>query len=249
MKSILGIIPARYASTRLPGKPLAMIGNKTMIRRVYEQAAQSAMLETVCVATDDERIYEEVQRFGGLCMMTSPQHKNGTERCFEALFLQQEQGKNYGHIINIQGDEPFIHPGQIDELCRVMLHTEAPVGTLIKKIKTTEELLNPNIVKVVTETNGKALYFSRSPIPFVRDTEQGDWVKTTAFYRHIGLYAFQVSAVEAIRKLGTTTLETAESLEQLRWLENGLVIQTGITGFDSFAIDSPEDLEQANSMV
>jgi 3-deoxy-manno-octulosonate cytidylyltransferase (CMP-KDO synthetase) len=237
---ITGIIPARYASTRFPGKPLVDIEGKTMIRRVYEQALKAKTLSDVIVATDDERIFKEIERFGGKVMMTSQTHQNGTERCAEvAAKLDADV------IINIQGDEPFIQPEQIDLLANVFkVKLEAPsIATLIKEHPFhvfDETLTNPARVKVVVNNNLEALYFSRATIPFLRDSSKA---LSTTFYKHIGIYGFRKEVLLQLVKLPPSHLELAESLEQLRWLENGYKIQCAITDMESASVDVPEDLE------
>jgi len=239
--NILGIIPARYASTRFPAKPLADLGGKSMIRRVYEQAEKSTSLTKVIVATDHEEIFNHVSGFGGAVCMTSPQHASGTDRCYEVLM--KEHG-SFDYVINIQGDEPFIAPGQIDLLAS-MLDGTAELATLIKKIDSVEQLFNPNLVKVVVNKNNEALYFSRSPIPYFRNLAQVEWVTKHTYYKHIGLYAYKNTALEKITRLEVSALEKAESLEQLRWLENGLSIRVKETQLETIGIDTPEDLKIA----
>ena len=247
----LGIIPSRYASTRFPGKPLALIGGKTMINRVYEQARKSEMLSKVVVATDDERIRLHVLEFGGEVIMTSEEHKTGTDRCLEALHSLNKTETNikYDVVLNIQGDEPFIDPLQIDMLCNCFNNNDTQIATLLKKINSTDELLDHNIVKVVTDKNRKALYFSRSVIPFFRGKELKEWLSSFEYFKHIGIYAYTLNSLETVTKLEQSPLEKAESLEQLRWIENGLNIQTEITDFESHAIDTPEDLLKINQQL
>jgi len=238
---ILGIIPARYASTRFEGKPLAKINGKTMICRVVERASQSSMLSDVIVATDDNRIAEEVVKNGFHVMMTSDKHPNGTSRCAEVAI----QNPGYNAVINIQGDEPFIDPEQIDSLARVITQSKADIATLIKVIKTNDELFAPNVVKAVIDNQGNALYFSRQAIPFLRGIEQDKWLDNHTFYKHIGIYAYRTDVLNKIVNMPQTPLEKAESLEQLRWLENGLTIATAVTAHESIAIDTPDDLVRA----
>ncbi|MFC5269881.1 3-deoxy-manno-octulosonate cytidylyltransferase [Adhaeribacter terreus] len=239
--SILGIIPARYASTRFPGKPLVEIGGKSMIQRVYEQA-QKARLQKVLVATDDVRILEHVQSFGGNVVMTSEKHESGTDRCFEAYRKNDEE---FQFVINIQGDEPFIQPEQINLLADLLQDNSVQLATLIKKIHTTEELQNPNLPKVVTDIYGQALLFSRQTIPFLRNVPPHDWLLHHTFYKHIGIYGYRTDILEQITQLPIGKLEKAESLEQLRWLENGFKIRTAVTEIENLGIDTPEDLEKA----
>tara|TARA_B110000046_G_C12985697_1_gene395510 strand:- start:526 stop:1272 length:747 start_codon:yes stop_codon:yes gene_type:complete len=235
---VLGIIPSRYESTRFPGKSLVDIMGKTMIQRVYEQAKKSKKLDDLVVATDDQRIFAEVKRFGGSVVMTAKHHKNGTERCLEVA-----QSLNPQFVVNIQGDEPFIHPDQIDSLCTV-ISVDTDLVTLIKRIKDPEDLENSNLVKVVTSLDDHALYFSRSPIPFDRSLIKAPTLPMNKiFWKHIGIYAYRTEVLSQIVKLKESALEKMESLEQLRWLENGYKIKTAETHFESMGIDTPEDLD------
>lgn len=239
--SILGVIPARFASTRFPGKPLTVINGKTMIRRVYEQASSSEKLQKVVVATDDERIFNEVKSFGGEVVMTSDQHRSGTDRCAETV------GKVAGAwdaVINIQGDEPFIQPQQIDLLAALFSDAEVQIGTLVKKLSDPADLDNPNTMKVVLDSKNNGMYFSRSAIPFVRGAEKTEWLKHHFFYKHIGIYGYRTSTLLELTKLAPGKLEIAESLEQLRWLENGYSIRTAFTELETISIDVPEDLQK-----
>jgi len=239
-----GIIPARYASTRFPGKPLAMIGTKPMIRLVYEKAASA--LPSVYVATDDLRISDAVKEFGGNVVMTSPEHRSGTDRCAEAATkIFDESRINPGVIINIQGDEPFIRPEQIHLLTECFEEESVNIATLIRKVDRDEDLFNPNHPKVVVSLVRDALYFSRSVIPFVRDAEKEKWTEKHVYYKHIGIYAYRYESLMKITALGQSTLETAESLEQNRWIENGYRIRTAVTPWESIGIDTPDDLEKA----
>lgn len=244
MKFIV-IIPARFQSTRFPGKPLALINNKPMIQWVYENA-QKAVSE-VWVATDDERIFDTVLKFGGKAVETLSTHQSGTDRCAEAA---RKIGKktDFDVIINVQGDEPFIQPAQI-ELLKLCFNTDADIATLVKKIENTEELFNPNRPKVVTDKQQNALYFSRSTIPFIRGTENENWLSKHTFWAHIGMYAYKSDVLQKISKLEQGILEKAESLEQLRWLENGFKIKTAVTEHQSIGIDTPEDLTQALQLL
>jgi 3-deoxy-manno-octulosonate cytidylyltransferase (CMP-KDO synthetase) len=238
---ILGIIPARYASTRFPGKPLVYIQGMSMIQRVYTQATQAALLDQVVVATDDDRIYDHVKSFGGEVWMTRADHPSGTDRCAEVA----THFPAYTHVVNIQGDEPFILPQQIDLLAHTLLQSQQiPIATLAKKIENPEQIHNPNIVKVVFNTLGDAIYFSRHPIPYLRGKDQKTWLEHHNYYKHIGLYGFKREALLAIAQLSPTPLEIAESLEQLRWLENGYAIKVGITEWETRGIDVPEDLNE-----
>lgn len=233
---MLGIIPARYASTRFPGKPLALIGGISMIERVYRQAEKSELLSEVLVATDDQKIFDHVVSFGGNVMMTSPDHQSGTDRCAEVI----SRKTNSDIVINIQGDEPFIYPQQIDQLVQVFAESETQIATLIKKIGSKEELANPNIPKVVIQKNRNALYFSRSVIPFSKANQLNDLI----FYKHIGIYGYRTEILIKLSVLKQSPLEIAESLEQLRWLENGYEIKTALTEFENYAVDSPEDVQK-----
>jgi 3-deoxy-manno-octulosonate cytidylyltransferase (CMP-KDO synthetase) len=241
----IGIIPARFASTRFPGKPLAVIAGKTMIQRVYEQAKKAPCLNDVAVATDDRRIFDHVTGFGGKALMTSPLHRSGTDRCQEAVKILQESGgldPGSGIVINIQGDEPFLDPAQIERVTALFDRPEVNIATLVCRISSNEDLDNPNIVKVVFNANRKVLLFTRSVIPCQRQVPFGNWLDHHPYYKHIGLYGFRLAALQQITALKASPLEMAESLEQLRWLENGWDIYIDITSKDSVAIDSPEDL-------
>lgn len=238
----LGVIPARYASTRFPAKPLADIGGKSMIHRVYEQVKKSKKISEAVVATDHPAIFNHVQNFGGNVCMTKESHASGTDRCFEALILQP---KKFKYVINIQGDEPFIKPEQIDLLAG-LLDGETEIATLVKKIEDPEQLFNPNVVKAVLSKDNNALYFSRSPIPHIRHAQENDWLKNSLFYKHIGMYAYRADILERLTRLPISTLEKAESLEQLRWIENGFTISVAETQIETIGIDTPEDLEKAN---
>lgn len=239
---ILGIIPARYASSRFPGKPLVVINGKTMIQRVYEQALKCRELDQVIVATDHETIRHHVEGFGGEVMMTSANHRSGTERCAEVITQLTEKGWQFDTVVNIQGDEPFIDPLQISQLISCFNHPETDIATLILKIDTPALLSDPNIVKVVTDAKGKALYFSRSAIPFTRGQEMSAWPAATGYYKHIGIYGYRAILLPEIVALPVSPPETAESLEQLRWLWHGYRIQTQVTTIESIAIDDPADL-------
>ncbi len=235
--SVIAIIPARYQSSRFPGKPLVMIKGKSMVQRVWEKASLSKSIAKVIVATDDERIFNHVKSFGGEVMMTSPKHRNGTERIAEVM---RKQSQKFDYVLNIQGDEPFVKWQQIEMLCKIIEREEFQIASLAKQIDITKELDSPNVVKVVMSKQQKALYFSRYAIPFNRS---GD--AQIAYYKHIGMYAFEASALQKLIALEMTPLEQAESLEQLRWLEAGFSIGMGISEFDSVGIDTPEDLEHA----
>ena len=240
---ILGIIPARYASTRFPGKPLAMIKGKTMIRRVYEQALQSK-LDAVVVATDDVRIADEVMSFGGRYVMTDPNHRSGTDRCREALDLVEEK---FDAVVNIQGDEPFINPLQINMLCDLIKENGTCLASLAKRIDSADELFSPNTVKVVMNAEGNALYFSRNPMPFMRNVDHDNWMTKGIFYKHIGIYAYKAETLRQVAAMPASRLEISDSLEQLRWLENGLSIRMGITEAENVSIDVPADIAKAEA--
>jgi 3-deoxy-manno-octulosonate cytidylyltransferase (CMP-KDO synthetase) len=237
---VIGIIPARYASTRFPAKPLVDIAGKTMIQRVYEQA-KKCDLDHVVVATDDERIASVVRSFGGEVIMTETKHQSGTDRCAEVSL----ELPDYEVVINIQGDEPFIDPAQISLVKSCFTDKTIQLATLIKKISNEEELFNSNIPKVVINSNNQAIYFSRHPIPYIRNAQkQENWATMHQFYKHIGIYGYTRETLLEITKLAPSSLELAESLEQLRWLENGYQIQTKVTGLETIAIDTPEDLQK-----
>jgi 3-deoxy-manno-octulosonate cytidylyltransferase (CMP-KDO synthetase) len=221
-----------------------MIGGKIMVRRVYEQASRS--VDIVFVATDDIRIYDEVLKFGGRAIMTSPEHQSGTDRCAEAVDKITEQtGKKIDIVINIQGDEPFIKPEQIDLLKSCFADSKVEIATLLRKTESGEDIFNPNQPKVVLDSKGNAIYFSRAAIPFIRDFDISDWSKKHVFYKHIGMYAYRSDVLKKITKLPASPLEKAESLEQNRWLENGFRIRTAVTKWESISIDTPDDLERA----
>ncbi len=239
---IIGIIPARYSSTRFPGKPLVVIEGKTMVQRVYEQAKKCPLLDTVFVATDNQAIFNHVATFGGQVMMTGAHHKSGTERCQEVVSMLANEGVSFDAVINIQGDEPFIDPGQIEQLASCFIHGNAEIATLIRRISDNAVLIDPNVVKVVVGVNGNALYFSRSAIPFTQGETQQDWLSKTTYYQHIGIYGYSNQALAQIVALTPAALETAESLEQLRWLENGFTISTKLTDYESIGVDTPSDL-------
>lgn len=237
---ILGIIPARYNSTRFPGKPLANINGKSMIQRVYEQCTLSKHLTKVLVATDDDRIANHIRDFGGMISMTSPQHQSGTDRCNE--IIRNLTDEKWDAVINIQGDEPYIHPDQIDLLCSMFEDDQTQIATLVKKITSPDELFNHNNVKVILNKRSEAIYFSRSPIPYNRNFPEQEWLKYSTYYKHIGIYGYRSHTLNEIAALPKTNLEITESLEQLRWIENGYMIKAGITSLESIAIDTPEDI-------
>ncbi len=238
----IGIIPARYASTRFPGKPLAILDGKPIIQHVYENAAQA--LDGVWIATDDERIAQAVELFGGNYVMTRNDHQSGTDRCAEAA-AQLSASVSFDVVINIQGDEPFVRAEQIETLKACFEDPKTEIATLVKKIEKAEVLFNPNRPKVVLDTEQNALLFSREAIPHIRGVEKDAWLAKHTFYGHLGMYAYRREVLQQITQLKPSVLELAESLEQLRWLENGFVIKVGQTTFESIGIDTPEDLEAA----
>lgn len=243
----VGVIPARYASTRFPAKPLALLGGKQVIQHVYEQA--SKVLEEVYVATDDQRIADAVESFGGKVVMTSTAHKSGTDRCREAI---EKINGEFDVIINIQGDEPFVQPSQLKTLISCFDDPETQIATLVKPFRensTWKELQNPNTPKVVLDHNDFALYFSRSVIPFMRGEDEKSWMERHTYYKHIGLYAYRLGILKEITALPQSSLELAESLEQLRWLENGYKIKVGTTHIETIGIDTPEDLQKAEMFL
>ena len=246
--SFIAIIPARYASTRFPAKPLAILAGKTVIQRVYEQVKD--LVDMAVVATDHQLIADEVMRFGGKVVMTSPDHKSGTDRCNEAF---SKVGKPFDVIINVQGDEPFIQPSQIQTIKDCFDDPSVDIATLVKPFDNAdgfEAVQNPNSPKVVLGNNNEALYFSRSVIPFVRGKEMGtEWMENHTFYKHIGIYAYRAQVLKQITALPQSSLEIAESLEQLRWLQNGFKIKVGITNVETVGIDTPEDLDKAERYI
>lgn len=241
------LIPARYASTRFPAKPLALLGGKPVIQRVYEQVAK--VVSSVAVATDDERIAEAVESFGGRAIMTSPDHQSGTDRCWEAY---QKVGEEYDVVINVQGDEPFIAESQLRAIMECFEDEKTDIATLVKPFSEAdgiEALENPNSPKVVLDKESRAIYFSRSVIPYLRGVEREDWLKQHTFYKHIGMYAFRSEVLREITSLPQSPLELVEKLEQLRWLENGYKIGVGISDVETVGIDTPEDLERAEEFL
>ena len=243
----IGVIPARYASTRFPGKPLAMLGGKSVIQRVYEQV--SSVLDSAYVATDDERILQAVEAFGGKAVMTSPDHKSGTDRIEEAV---RKIGGSFDVVINIQGDEPFIQRSQLEEIIRCFDDDETQIATLGKpfdKAQGFAAVENPNSPKIVVDNRGYALYFSRSVIPFIRGKETAEWMDHYPFLKHLGIYAYRTEVLHEITRLPQSSLELAESLEQLRWLQNGYRIKVGLTDVETVGIDTPEDLERAEAFL
>lgn len=243
----IGIIPARYSSSRFPGKPLADMAGKPMIQRVYEQVKLA--LDEVWVATDDTRILEAVEAFGGNAVMTSASHKSGTDRCKEAY---QKINKDFDVVINIQGDEPFIQPEQINTIKDCFDTPNIELATLVKPFKkedSFEALFNNNSPKVVINKNNEAIYFSRSIIPYIRDVHHTEWLDKHTFYKHIGMYAYRVDILNKITELPQSSLELAESLEQLRWIENGYRIKVGYTNVETIGIDTPDDMEKALKLL
>lgn len=243
----IAIIPARYASTRFPAKPLAMLGGKRVIERVYEQVA--GVLDDAVVATDDERIFDAVQAFGGKVEMTSTEHRSGTDRCWEAYC---KQGGEFDVVVNVQGDEPFIQPSQLLALKSCFDNESIDIATLVKPFAESdglEALENPNSPKVVLDNEGRAVYFSRSVIPYLRGVERERWLAEHTFYKHIGIYGFRTDVLRTVTALPQSTLEKAESLEQLRWLENGYKIGVGISNVETIGIDTPEDLARAEEWL
>ena len=240
----IAIIPARYASTRFPGKPLAVLGGKTVIQRVYEQV--SGVLDEVYVATDDERILQCVEQFGGRAVMTRVDHKSGTDRIEEAV---EKTGTDADVVINVQGDEPFIQPSQVETLMHLFDEPSTQIGTLGKPFDSLEAVENPNSPKIVTDVRGFALYFSRSVIPYIRGVDSDDWFGQFPFLKHLGIYAYRREVLAEVTRLPQSSLEKAESLEQLRWLQNGYRIRVGLTDVETVGIDTPEDLQRAEQFL
>ena len=244
---VIAIIPARYASTRFPAKPLAILGGKMVVERVYEQVKKA--IDKVVVATDDERIYDAVMSFGGEVVMTSSEHRSGTDRCAEAY---EKLGYEADIILNIQGDEPFIAPEQIETLVKCFDSEKIDIATLVKPFSAEDgidALENPNSPKVVINEAQEAIYFSRSVVPYLRGMERSEWLKNHTFYKHIGIYAFRAETLKRVTTLPQSPLEKAESLEQLRWLESGYKIGVGVTNIETVGIDTPEDLERAEQFL
>ncbi|MBQ2460172.1 MAG: 3-deoxy-manno-octulosonate cytidylyltransferase [Bacteroidaceae bacterium] len=239
----IALIPARYASTRFPAKPLALLRGKPVIQWVWETAARC--MDDAVVCTDDERIMQAVERFGGRAVMTSTSHRSGTDRCYEAY---QKVGQGADVVVNIQGDEPFIHPTQLQTIRACFENADTQIATLVKPFRPEdglEALRNPNSPKVVVDNQMRALYFSRSVVPYVRGAEPDEWLSRHTFYKHIGLYAYRADVLRQITSLPQSSLEVAESLEQLRWLQNGFTIRVGITDVETIGIDTPDDLMRA----
>lgn len=242
---ILGVIPARYGSSRFPGKPLIDIKGKSMIQRVYEQAKKSHKLKEMLVATDDKRVFDHVMAFGGNVVMTAVNHPSGTDRCYEAL---KKAGKEFKYVINIQGDEPFIDPSQIDLLAK-LCDGKTELATLMIPVDSHDVLFDPGEVKITMNNQSEALYFSREVIPHIKGVDKKLWHKNFQYYRHVGMYAYRVDILKEITKLVPSELEKAESLEQLRWLENGYKIKLAITDFDSHCIDTPADVDKVLKLM
>ena len=240
----IGIIPARYSSSRFPGKPLALLGGKPVIEHVYRQV--SSVMEDVFVATDDQRIYDAVEAFGGKAIMTRSDHKSGTDRICEAL---EKVGGSFDVVINIQGDEPFIQKSQLETVMQCFDDPRTQIATLGKPFESMEAVENPNSPKIVLDNDGYALYFSRSVIPFVRGKEHEEWLSHFPYLKHIGLYAYRTEVLREVSKIPQSTLELAESLEQLRWLQNGYKIKVGLTDVETIGIDTPEDLQRAEEKM
>jgi|SRR5665213_979538 len=236
----LGIIPARYASSRFPGKPLVDIDGKSMIQRVYERAEKCGNLSEVIIATDDKRIFDHVVGFHGMVVITSADHQSGTDRCAEVALQHPE----YDVIINIQGDEPYIEPEQISQLAGCFKDSNTQIATLVKKVQNELELFNPNSPKVILNNRSEAIYFSRSPLPCIRGQEEKNWLQHYTYFKHIGIYGYRADILQQVTKLPVSALEKAESLEQLRWIENGYRIKVAETEFETFAVDTPGDLEK-----
>ena len=245
---ILGVIPARYASSRFPGKPLAKISGKPMIQWVYERTSQ--VFSDVYVATDDVRIEQAVKAFGGRVVMTSTEHQSGTDRIAEALnTVEKETNTKFDIVINIQGDEPFIQPEQLKKVASCFAEPSVQIATLVKQFSSSEDIFNPNSPKVILNAKDEAIYFSRSAIPFIRGKEKSEWQNSNVFYKHIGLYAYRSTVLTEITKLAQSPLELAESLEQLRWIENGYKIKVEKTDMETLAVDTPEDLERVKEFA
>lgn len=236
---VLGIIPSRYGSSRFPGKPLIDLMGKSMIQRVYEQAKKCETFTDVVVATDDQRIYDHVSDFGGLVMMTNTDHSSGTERCGEVI----EKYNDYDIVVNIQGDEPLIRPEQLTDLVAVFKSETVEIGTIVKAMSNEADIRNPNRIKVVLDKAKNGIYFSRSPIPHIANTQHSNWLDKTTFYKHIGIYAWRTKTLKELLNLEATSLEKLESLEQLRWIFNGYSIRTVETTIETPNIDVPEDVE------
>ena len=246
---VLVVIPARHASTRFPGKPLALLAGKPIVQWVWERTSTIEGITAAVVATDDERIVRCVEGFGGNAMMTSSSHRSGTDRCAEVMETLREKGEEFDIVINMQGDEPFVQPNQIENLISCFNQEETQIATLRTPIRSEEELFSPNNVKVVCSIDGKALYFSRYPLPYMRGVEYCEWHRRHKYYKHVGIYAFRSETLRTLAKLPYGELEQCESLEQLRWLEQGFTIQLGMSDASNIGIDTPEDLREAEKQI
>lgn len=248
---VLAVIPARYASTRFPGKPLAMLGGRSIIERVWQRVNRADGIDAAVVATDDERICDHMEQTAGegSVMMTSDQHRSGTDRCGEVVSRMEKQGDHYDIVINVQGDEPFVEPSQLEALIACFDDPSVQIATLATPVTSTDELLSPNNVKVVCADNGKALYFSRQPIPYRRGVEQERWLDEGRYLKHVGIYAFRSEALHEVCRLESGALEEAEKLEQLRWLAAGYTIHVALTDHANIGIDTPGDLAAAEDYL
>ncbi|GJM29928.1 MAG: 3-deoxy-manno-octulosonate cytidylyltransferase [Cyclobacteriaceae bacterium] len=238
--NVIGIIPVRFKSTRFPGKPMVDINGKSMVQRVYEQASKASGLDKVLIATDEDLIYRHIQEFGGNVCMTRTDHPSGTDRCKEAL---EQEAQEYNFVVNIQGDEPFIDPRQIDELING-LDSDVQIATQAKVIEQSNQIFDPNCVKVIIDPSGNAIYFSRTAVPHLRNHPQHLWTRHFKYHQHIGIYAYRSDILQQITHLPVSPLEQAEGLEQLRWIENSYNIRVMITTYQAHGIDTPEDLEK-----
>lgn len=246
----IGIIPARYNSTRFPGKPLHLIQGVSMIERVYRRAKQANLVSYLVVATDDERIFEHVRQFGGEAIMSSPNHQSGTDRCREVLDIAEKQfERSFDIAVNIQGDEPLIDAQNINVLVDTFSNPNIEISTLKRQIFDKKELFSPNVVKVITDIYNKAIYFSRNPLPFVANMSEDEWLMQHDFYKHIGIYAYRTEILRKITNLATSNLENCEKLEQLRWIENGFSIYAFVTNSDVYSVDVPEDVEKIERLI
>ncbi len=242
---VLAVIPARYESTRFPGKPLVMLGGKPLIQWVWDGVRSMSGLDDVVVATDDERIATAVRGFGGRAMMTSSNHRSGTDRCCEVVSTLKAQDREYDVVLNVQGDEPFVNQEQLYKLINCFVQESVQIATLKTRIRSTEELFSPDNVKVVCNSRGEAIYFSRQPIPYMRGVEQSQWLERHEYYKHVGIYAFRAGIMDRLKVLPPSPLEKCESLEQLRWIEQGYTLRVVETEEANIGIDRPEDLAQA----
>ena len=246
---VLAVIPARYASTRFPGKPLALLGGKPMIEWVWERVASMPAIDEAVVATDDGRIADTVATFGGRAMMTSDKHRSGTDRCGEVLERMEAKGKQFDVVVNVQGDEPFVQKSQLQTLVDSFENNDTQIATLMAPIGEVTELMSANNVKMVCDKEGKALYFSRQPIPYMRGVAMEEWLQRHTYYKHVGIYAFRSEVLKSVVRLPQSELELSESLEQLRWMENGYGIKVCQTEAGNMGIDTPEDLAAATQYL